>query len=319
MNLTLLRGQPEPGLAVALRRFEGQFVYPLGLGQSFRIDHGRDYTRFLRSLGEATCFVISDGDEVLGVIGVALRTIRLPDGSLLPTAYLCDLKVSRATRRGWVLRRLVEQLQAWVADRATTAYCVVMDGTTVTPDRYTGRLCIPTFRPVAHVEILKVPCVGDARDSAASDHVLVDRRRLTERYNALSADQCSATPPRCWSRPSDSSPAMVLADGAACGCIEHTLDAKRIVMSDGAAVSCSHLSSFAFRDARAAASLIRGAAQESMRRGFVAMFVAVPSAHARAVVRALGPMPAPVDRASASVYAHGLPPGHFWNINTAEI
>src|SRR6516162_3463154 len=100
MNVHRLSTSPPPELARALDRFERQFIYPLGPGRSFRISHGEDYPRFFRAMGEAACFVAEREGRVVGVIGAALRRLRLPTGTELPAAYLGDLKIDPASRGG---------------------------------------------------------------------------------------------------------------------------------------------------------------------------------------------------------------------------
>ncbi len=74
-----------------------------------------------------------------GALRAALR--RAPAlGADARIAYLGDLKIAPASRGGLVLARLLRAARTWIADRATAACAVVMDGTTVAPDAYTGRI-----------------------------------------------------------------------------------------------------------------------------------------------------------------------------------
>jgi hypothetical protein len=110
---------------------------------------------------------------------------------------------------------------------------------------------------------------------------------------------------------------LLLAGGEACGVLEDTRRAKRLLTRDGSELLSAHLSHFACTSAGAGATLLRGALARCGRRGFPALFAAVPERDAEALRRALNRddlVPAP-----ATVYGHGLPAGADWNINTAEI
>jgi hypothetical protein len=126
-------------LADALARFEAAFTYPLGPGWTFRISHGNDYPRFYRAMGDAVCFVAENHGEVVGVLAAAIRTLVWPTGDIRPAVYLGDMKVAPAARGGRVLLRLAEAATVWAGGRADAGFAVVMGGTRVTPDRYTGR------------------------------------------------------------------------------------------------------------------------------------------------------------------------------------
>ena len=83
MNLVAFSAAPEPDLARALAEFEKRFVYPLGPGRTFRIEHAADYARFYRAQGEARCFARVEAGHVLGVFCIALRPLILPSGRCL--------------------------------------------------------------------------------------------------------------------------------------------------------------------------------------------------------------------------------------------
>src|SRR5882724_3251162 len=99
MKTLVLQEAPTTELARALAEFETQFTYPLGPGRSFRINHGDDYPRFFRAMGEAASCVVLDNDKVLGVLGVAVHPLLLPDGKEIKVAYFGDLKVDRAAHK----------------------------------------------------------------------------------------------------------------------------------------------------------------------------------------------------------------------------
>lgn len=110
---------------------------------------------------------------------------------------------------------------------------------------------------------------------------------------------------------------LLLPDGSACGCLEDTRRAKRLV-ADGQEMVSAHLSCFAWRDLRSASTLVRAALARAAALGFPALFVAVPRRDAGTLEGALKEIE--VIRAPATVYAHGLPGGDTdWNINSSEI
>ncbi|MYL00534.1 MAG: N-acetyltransferase, partial [Gammaproteobacteria bacterium] len=157
MNLHTINSNPAPRLAAALAEFETQFTYPLGPGKSFRIDHGQDYPRFYRAMGDNACFVAERNGKVLGVLSAALRTLNLPFGDQRTVVYVGDLKVAPGKPGGRTVLRLILRLRRWARQRAVAAYSIVMDGTQVTPVRYTGRLGIEPFVELGKLVILSIP------------------------------------------------------------------------------------------------------------------------------------------------------------------
>lgn|SRR5262245_7985777 len=327
---------PPPDRARALADFERQFTYPLGPGRSFRIEHGDDYARFYRAAGEVRCFVAvergwstrgASGDfisrsewttfeeRVLGVLAVAIRPLRLPDGGTLRAAYIGDLKVAPEARRGTSLLRLARAAEEWARPRADVAFGVVMDGTPAVPAQYTGRASIPSFVAVTSVLVLRFSCAGacPSYDSPVNGR----EEDVRECFRRLSSGR-HACPPGHPAERSATAPAwLLLPDGSACGCLEDTRRAKRLVTDDGQEMVSAHLSCFAWRDLRAGAMLLRAALARAAALGFPALFVAVPRRDADALEGALKDVE--VIRAPATVYAYGLPGDTDWNINSSEI
>src|SRR5436190_11696666 len=114
MKVHQVSGTLPPALARALAEFEAPFTYPLGPGKFFRISHGEDYTLFFRAQGKGCCFIAEDHGRVAGVLGTAIRTLWLPDGTERTVAYIGDLKIAAAARRGAVLVRLARAAEAWL-------------------------------------------------------------------------------------------------------------------------------------------------------------------------------------------------------------
>jgi hypothetical protein len=313
MNVYHLTAAPDPELAGALARFEEQFTYPLGPGRSFRISHGADYPRFFRAIGDAVCFVAERKGEVLGALGLAATRVRA-HGTDQPAIYLGDLKVAPAARGGRVLMRLAEAGAEWCRRRAVCGFGVVMDGTRLTPDRYTGRLGIPGFNEVAKIAVLRLPFLGPSSDELnwvaepgiGSAHF---NRLAPHRVCTTGGDPAerSETPP-LW---------LVAPDGSACGRFEDTRRAKRLIADDGREMIAAHLSCLGYANHDSLVDLLRIARGVASARGFPALFAAVPAEEGDAVlahVREQGTVVAP-----ATVFASGFTAGQEWTINTAEI
>jgi hypothetical protein len=315
MNVHRLSGPPPAELARALADFETQFTYPLGPGRYFRISHGDDYPRFFRAIGTAACFVAEREGRVLGTLGTAVRRLTLPEGSERSVVYVGDLKVAPEARGGMTLPRLVRAAQEWAASQADAAFGVVMDGTRVTPERYTGRLGIPAFRELGKVIVLRLPALRDG--GRHDDRLASTDESAAACYQRLSAGRC-ASPGGNPAERSEIAPLWLLhPDGSACGRLEDTRRAKRLVTDDGTEMRSAHLSAFAFRDVRAGVELLRDALRRAGALGFPALFVAVPAAEADAIRTALEGVDAVA--APATVFGAGLEPFPLWNINTSEI
>jgi hypothetical protein len=315
MNIRPLRDAPPPELAQALAAFEAQFTYPLGPRRFFRISHGDDYPRFYRAMGEAACFVAERAGHVLGTIGAALRRLRRPDGQERPVLYLGDLKIIPAARGGRTLPRLAQAVQRWVGKRTAAAFGVVMDGTPVTPLRYTGRLGLPAFQELGKILVLRLPTNGLPTETDGC--LATSAEQGTDCYLRLSTGQyvCLGGDP---AERSETEPLWLREPGGrACGRLEDTYRAKRLIADDGTEMRSAHLSCFAFADVDAGAELVRAAIRLAGSRGFPALFVAVAAVDAAAFCQALGQPE--VVTAPATVYGAGLEPADSWNINTAEI
>jgi hypothetical protein len=316
MTIHVLHEAPPPPLRDALMEFERQFVYPLGPRRTFRIDHGEDYPRFYRAIGDGRCFVCEEAGRVLGVVAVALRPVQVPGGDLIPVAYVGDVKVAPGPRRGAMLLRLARAAETWCRLRVARAFGVVMDGTPVVPTTYTGRLGIPAFAEVARVIVIRFlcngvrPCEDRHRFSAVEKSFWEVFHRLAE-----GAVFCPS------SSPTDRSliePAWLVDERAtACGCLEDTSRAKRLIADDGMEMRSAHLSSFAYHDIASGASLLRHAIGRAAVLGFPALFTAVAALDAEELLAALTDVEAV--RAPATVFAHGFAPGPVWIVNSSEI
>lgn len=314
MILHCLREAPSPELATALEQFEEQFTYPLGAGRSFRISHGEDYPRFFRAMGQAACFVAQRDGRVLAVIGAAIRELIQPGGRRLAALYLGDLKIAPWARDGHSLVRLMEGVESWVDGRAVAAFGVVMEGTPLTPDRYTGRVGIPPFEKLGRIMVLRLPTLPPISSDAAW---IAPAERGQARFLELTAG--AFTCPNAWpDERSEIKPIWLMSpDGEAVGRIEDTRRAKRLIADDGMEMRCAHLSCFAHSDPPRGIELLNVARRMAGGLGFPAIFVAVRVDEAPAICAALACDD--IIKAPAAVYGAGLRPGGTWNINTAEI
>jgi hypothetical protein len=316
VTLHILHAPPPPKLARALADFEAQFTYPLGPGRTFRISHGDDYPRFFRAQGDGACFVLENDGQIAGALGVAVRLLLLPNGEEHTVAYVGDLKVDPAARRSLAYLRLAFAAHTWVGGRTEAGYGVVMDGTAVTPDTYTGQLGIPAARVLGRLVIWQFRCpagsppVDPDRFLSTDGAVLACYRDLNRgRYAAVGArpEERSEMPPTWLLHP----------DGLACGLVEDTRRAKRLIADSGEELRSAHLSFFGWRAPTAVRQLFDVALAHAARWGHPALFVAAARQDAdslRAVLDGLDRV-----EATATVYGSGLDEGPAWHINTAEI
>lgn len=323
MHIHRFEQAPPAGVASALERFERQFTYPLGIGRSFHISHGEDYPRFFRAIGgtgAGVSFVAeSAGGEILGTLGVALRSVQLPGGEVVTSAYLGDLKTVPDPRRARTLVALAAKAYAWGRGRGgTAAYGVVMDGTPRSPATYSGRFGIPAFGVMGHVCVLRLPVPANDGDGDAVCGVGAEE--LESRYRVLSAGRFAPLGGGPEWRSGRAPVFLATPDGCACGVLEDTRRAKRLLLDNGDEMVSAHLSKFAYADVRAGVSLLRRALVLCKRHTLApALFVSVPAIDKAAFVRLLGDVPEVV-QAPATVYGAGFAAsGRPWNISTAEI
>jgi hypothetical protein len=329
MTLHRLEAAPPPALARALAGFEMSFTYPLGPGRTFRISHGEDYPRFFRAIGKACSFVEEHDGRVLGVLGVAVRPLLLPDGSERMAGYFGDLKLAPEARSGFVLRRLVSAAAEWLKPQTDCAYSVVMDGTKVVPTEYTGRLGIPEFRELGKVMVLRLvhPDADKLMREAKPEGESSSPRGLME-TNPSTLDVLEGyfikyigvrrifTLRGIPAERSEILPVGLPRD-VSFGRLEDTRRAKRLIADDGVELKSAHVACFIYLKPSMGAKLLREALQIASTHGFPALFTAVPASQANELCTHLADLE--ITRAPATIYGTGLPAGHDWNINTSEI
>lgn len=314
MRIEALVRRPSARLAGALEEFERGFSYPLGQGSRFRISHCEDYTRFFRAMGNGVVFVAERDAKVLGTLGAVVRELARPDGKSSNALYVCDLKVVPGATAGFTLLRLSAALKAWVPPQVTAAFGVVMDGTRMTPERYTGRFGIPAFGEIAKIVVLRLRCDGV---SAGPVKCARSESQARETYSRLARGSYATTGGFPAERSAIDPVWLSLANGAACAMVEDTRKAKRLFAVDGPELLSAHLSHFAFESADAGADLLQTAAGLARTMGFPALFCSAPANRVRELVLALG-SPAP-ELAPATVYGMGFTEQVGWHINTSEI
>ncbi|MGV3533599.1 MAG: N-acetyltransferase [Chthoniobacteraceae bacterium] len=323
MTVEPLLRAPDRELTEALDAFERGFTYPLGHDRRFRITHGEDYARFFRAIDaeSGTTFVaLSNERQVLGTLGVAVRDLRFPDRQCRRAAYLGDLKTAPDRSRGRTLLRLGKEVTKWCLDHgAVVAYGIVMDGTDVLPPAYTGKLGIHSFQPVSKLCVFRLP-VSHAPIDTEPRGLHVDSAAINECFVRLSSGAFAPLGGDPEVR-SASAPAFLMnPDGSACGVLEDTRKAKRLIELGGDEMVAAHLSKFAYRDVAAGVRLIRAALAHCARERFApALFVAVPADEAPHFAAQLHDFEGMV-QAGATIF--GTYPdlvSNRWQISTSEI
>ena len=310
-----LQSKPPPELSRALEKFEKPFRYPLGSEQFFHITHGRDYPRFFRAMGEANCFVAERDGHIMGVLSASLRHLTLPSGNTLPVVYFGDLKIDQQARGGSTLHRLIESVKKWIKSRASCAYSVVMDGTAAIPPRYTGRLGIPFFREMGKLSILQL--AADSTHEPSDSSWISSAEKVQSCYLKLTRGRYACIDGNPEER-SEIQPVWIMdPDGRACGRLEDTRRAKRLITDEGTEIRSAHLSCFAYQHRMIGAQLLQVALRVAASRNFPDMFVAIPHSEASSLCDALDGLDPVI--APATVFGTGLQSGPLWNINTAEI
>jgi hypothetical protein len=315
VNIHQLTGPPSPDLAKALREFESNFAYPLGPGKWFRISHGEDYGLFFRAQGNSSCFIAEDKDGIIGVIGTAIRKLGMPDGTERSAAYFGDLKIAKRARGGRGLLRLARAAEAWLRPQVQVAFGVAMEGTFPTPDLYTGRSGIPPFVNVGRIMVLRFgSCAKD--ESFDLEPFVVTVEKGLETFRGLSFGHYSCAVFQAGLRSQVAPCWLRHPEGTACGLLEDTRKAKRLIQDDGVEMISAHLSCFAWSSARAGVQLLQAARLKARTLGLDALFVSMAEKDYEKFRKHLlhsEPVIAP-----ATIYGAGLTPDN-WNINSSEI
>lgn len=319
MKIQEIHSQPSAELSAALEKFESEFRYPLGAGSWFRISHGDDYTRFFRAIGDARCFIATNGSDVVGTITSTITRVRQPGGEFYRGGYLSDLKVARSTS-GRTLLRLLRAAAEWTTP--TPSFGIVMDGTARSPANYSGRLGIPQFVELAKLAILHIPVESLACVSREQPRLEINsckREDAMELYERLSAD-CYATDGGQSNTRSLMLPICLIAsDGTACGILEDTRRSKQLFRDDGVEIVSAHLSCFGFVSIESAAAMLLAALRRCSSLGIPALFVCVRPEQVRPILQYSQLNNGQTVEASATLYGCAFDVPGKWSINTAEI
>lgn len=306
MNIHSFRETPPDWLGLALERFELQFQYPLGAGETFRISHGRKYLPFFAAMGTATVLVAEQAGAVIGTLARVERWIEVhgTKTSRRPVHYLADVKISTEARGKRVLSALMLEAKRQIElTESRSCYSVVMSGTARLPTDYTGRVGIPSFEKSADIMILRMMAgkpsqsapiapIALAATEAKPDCVVMGRRReLRSQMKPI------ALPGGAW--------------------LEDTRRGKRLWTGNGLELMSAHLSSFRFEDASEGARIIGSALEAAQSLGFPAIFTAVPAWRYPALKAALTTVA--VQEAPAAIYGHSIEANCDWWVDTAEI
>jgi hypothetical protein len=279
MKFYPITGLLSSALVKALADFEAPFTYPLGPGKFFRITHGEDYTLFFRAMGNEACFIAEEA------------------------------------RGRMVLLRLARAAEAWLRPRVDAGFGVVMNGTVRTPEAYTGRCGIPVFQDLGQLVVFRIS-VSDACAKYNPGGFQTSAEAGLACYRTLSVGRYACPAGQAEQRSLINPVWLMSPDGSACGMLEDTRKAKRLITGDGSELLSAHLSCFAYSTVAMAAELIRVALRQVACLGFPALFVAVVESDAQELREALRPLE--VLAAPATVYGTGLMAGS-WSINSSEI
>jgi hypothetical protein len=264
-------------------------------------------------MGEARCFVAERDGRVLGVVAVAVRGLTLPDGRVIRSGYIGDVKIDPCVRGSKAFLALARAAGDWLRPRVAAAFGVVMDGTTVLPANYTGRLGIEEFKPVAAVAVCRIPTDANGADVCT----IVDANKGASVFRELSAGRVFCDDGVAGERSETEPVWFVNPDRSACGRLEDTRRAKRLIGDDDIELHSAHLACFAWKTPAAAADVIRSAGRTAARLGFPALFLAISGTDSGSI-RSIEPL-CWATVAGAAVYAARFHETANWNINTSEI
>lgn len=316
MNIFPLDNPPDEALAAALCKFEQQFRYPLGDTTHFHISHGADYTAFYRSMGSQFSLFIAMEQQVCGVIAVVLRTLRRPDGKQQITAYVGDLKVAPQYQGSGLSAQLMRAALYWAKPRCDSGFAVVMEGTAITPDRYSKIYSLPDFAVTNRQVIVGLPVFPNQTLSQIEvDHA--DQNSVLKLYQYLCQNAYSlVAETRIQNSEMEEIP-LISPRQTACGILKNTRLTKQLINTKHEPMAIEHLSYLAYQTPSAVLPLIHQASALAAKRGVDFLFFSLPRQHTHELlnsIRGLKPILAP-----ATIYSHGLKHGSPWFINSAEV
>lgn len=302
-----------------LRDFEYQFWYPLGESREFRIEHPNLYTDFFSSMGDAYCFVALREDEVVGVLSSVIRTLVAPNGKASQVAYVADVKITKELQGSTLLYRLARTAILWLRPQITSAYSVVMDGTSVTPKQYTGRVGVPQFSWSGRVHLLSFSTATNFPWSSRVSEHSVDQSSTASGVEPRRTS--TAVPTWASMNPllrAQEVPAwLVDQQTGACALLEDTRRAKRLYDRVRSEYRYAHLTYLSYANPEHIVRLIPHACSRSHSLGFTHLFVTVPDIHLAAVENRLEETDH--NSFSASIYGVSLSEDFPYLVNSSEI
>jgi hypothetical protein len=254
-----------------LIEFERLFSYPLSREKRFSIDHSPNYSAFYRAMGNAKIVIAEHNEQVIAVVSMSIRKISLNDRhcSDFNCGYIGDLKIHPDFRSGRVLYRVAKFLQTTIQPELRFAYGVAMDGTSITPDAYTGRLGLPHFAPREKIHVL-----GFETFAAASKALRISAGEGYKIFIALHAPLPTIEQASFDIR-SKSEPVWFAIDTRAVAMLEDTVKAKRLKLMDGTELRAAHISYFEFSDVDSATEILNACLSLAHEREYSSTFVAM--------------------------------------------
>ena len=302
-----------------LRDFEQQFWYPLGESREFRIEHPSLYTDFFSSMGDAYCFVALREEEVVGILSSVIRTLQSPNGKTTQVAYVADVKITRELQGSTLLYRLARTAILWLRPQITSAYSVVMDGTSVTPKQYTGRVGVPQFSWAGRVHLLSFSTGTNLSWTSNVSELPLD---LGSGSSEIEPRRISTKVPG-WAtinpllRAHDVPVWLVDQRTNACALLEDTRRAKKLYDRQQSEYRYAHLTYPSYTKPEDILELIPHACNRSQSLGFSHMFVTVPDKHLASIQHRLENIEH--DAYSASIYGVSLGEYFPFLVNSSEI
>ncbi|HEY8751905.1 MAG TPA: hypothetical protein VIM11_28245, partial [Tepidisphaeraceae bacterium] len=224
-----------------------------------------------------------------------------------------DLKVDPTLRGSLDFIRLAQAADAWARPQVTAAYGVVMDGTRVSPETYTGRIGIPAFGVLGKIIVLRIATTNSSENNCG----IAPSIQGEACYRAHARGCYSSSGGNAAERSEIEPVWLIHPAGLACGRLEDTRRAKRLIDSDGQEMLSAHLACFAWTTPRAGADLIHAARWHAATLGLPALFVAVPAGDIEALESELGAVDKVI--APATIYGAGLPGQGKWSVSSSEI
>ena len=302
-----------------LREFEREFWYPLGATKEFRIEHPSLYTDFFSSMGDAFCFVALREDEVVGVLSSVIRTLCSPTGKTSQIAYVADVKITKDLQGSTLLYRLARTAILWLRPQISSAYSVVMDGTSVTPKQYTGRVGVPQFSWSGRVHLLSFSTTTDfPRMTEVSEHPVEQSSLVAEvepRHIGSEVPTWATVKPNLRTQ---ASPVWLVDEyTGACALLEDTRRAKKLYDRQQREYRYAHLTYLSYSEPEHIIPILPHACARSQTLGLSHIFVTVPDIHVSAIQSKLQDLE--YSAYSASIYGVSLSENFPFLVNSSEI